>query len=142
MATPTDETYPGERLGLPADGSGSLASFGRRIAALCADWLIAYGLLAWAMVLDSTGNVAHYRAFVLEVIWLVLGAISVRLFTFTPGQYLLGLRVVSVDDRRHVGIGRAIVRGVLVGLVVPPLFADSDGRGLQDRFSNTAVVLR
>jgi hypothetical protein len=75
-------------------------------------------------------------------VWLVLGAISVRLFTFTPGQYLLGLRVVSVDDRRHVGIGRAVIRVALVALVVPPLFADSDGRGLQDRLSSTAVVMR
>ena len=142
MATPTDATYPGERLGLPATGPSSLASFGRRIVALLVDWLIAYGLVAWGMVLDRSGNVDHYRAFALEATWLVLGAIAVRLFTFTPGQYLLGLRVVSVDERRHVGIGRAIVRVVLVGLVVPPLFADSDGRGLQDRLSNTAVVLR
>ncbi|MDT5010238.1 MAG: hypothetical protein QOH57_1855 [Mycobacterium sp.] len=140
--TTTDETYPGEGLGLPAGGTGSLASFGRRIVAVFVDWLIAYGLVAWAMLLDSTGNVDHYRAFALEVIWLVLGAISVRLFSFTPGQYLLGLRVASVDVRLHVGIGRAVLRGVLVALVVPPLFADSDGRGLQDRLTNTAVVLR
>ncbi|MDT5091248.1 MAG: hypothetical protein QOH60_611 [Mycobacterium sp.] len=142
MTTPTDATYPGERLGLPPTGSGSLGSFLRRIGALFLDWLIAYGLVAWAMVLDRTGHVDHYRALALEVVWLVLGAISVRLFTFTPGQYLLGLRVVSADDRRHVGIGRAVIRVALVALVVPPLFADSDGRGLQDRLSSTAVVVR
>jgi hypothetical protein len=50
--------------------------------------------------------------------------------------------VISVDDRRHVGLGRAVVRSLLIALVVPPLFADSDGRGLQDRFTATAVVRR
>ena len=67
------------------------------------------------------------------IIWFVLGAISVRLFSFTPGQFALGLMVVSVDDRLHVGFGRALVRGLLVALVVPPLFTDTDGSGLQDR---------
>jgi RDD family len=76
------------------------------------------------------------------VVWFVIGVVSVRLFGFTPGQLALGLMVISVDDRQHVGIGRAAVRGLLIALVVPPLFADSDGRGLQDRLTATAVVRR
>jgi hypothetical protein len=76
------------------------------------------------------------------VIWFCLGVVSVRLFGFTPGQFALGLMVVSVDDRIHVGAGRAAARGLLIALVVPPLFTDSDGRGLQDRLTSTAVVRR
>ena len=86
---------------------------------------------------DHTGT-----AVPMLVIWLILGVISVRLYGFTPGQLALGLRVASVDNRLHVGIGRALVRGVLVGLVVPALFTDSDGRGVQDRVTATAVVRR
>ena len=37
--------YPGQRLGLPESGPGSIAGFGRRIAALLIDWFIAYGLV-------------------------------------------------------------------------------------------------
>ena len=33
------------------------------------------------------------------VVWLVLGVVSVRLFGFTPGQLVLGLKVTSVDVR-------------------------------------------
>ena len=33
--------YPGERLGLPESGPGSIARAGRRIAAICIDWGIA-----------------------------------------------------------------------------------------------------
>ena len=72
----------------------------------------------------------------------MLGVVSVRLFSFTPGQLALGLQVVAVDGRLPVGIGRAAVRGVLVGTVVPALFTDGDGRGLQDRLTGTAVVRR
>jgi hypothetical protein len=39
-----------------------------------------------------------------------------------------------------VGIVRAVVRGLLIALVVPALFTDADGRGLQDRATATAVV--
>src|SRR5438552_2127613 len=46
---PSEEfRYPGNRLGLPADGPGSVATWGRRVLALLADWLIA-GLIASAL---------------------------------------------------------------------------------------------
>jgi len=132
--------YPGQRLGAPSGGPGSLAGLGRRMAALAVDWLIAYGLagLGLSVGLMSTS----FLATAVLLIWFVLGVMSVRLFGFTPGQYLLGLRVVPVDDRLHVGSGRAIVRGLLIALVVPALFTDSDGRGFQDRLTATAVVRR
>ena len=41
-----------------------------------------------------------------------------------------------------VGLGRLAARGLLIALVVPALFVDSDGRGLQDRVTGTAVVRR
>jgi hypothetical protein len=76
------------------------------------------------------------------VIWFLLGLVAVRLFSFTPGQLALGLQVVAVDGRVPVGIGRVAVRGLLVGTVIPALFTDYDGRGLQDRVTGTAVVRR
>ena len=132
--------YPGQRLGLPPSGSKSLARMGRRIAALFVDWLIAYGLAALAMtvwwVTLSTLSTA------VLVIWFVLVAASVRLFGFTAGQFALGLVVVPVDNTLHVGLGRALVRGILISLVVPALITDTDLRGLQDRLTHTAVVRR
>lgn len=138
--------YPGQRLGLPPSGPGSIAGMFRRILALLVDWLIAVGLSGLAVPL---GLMTREQWFPMggaqdlaPVIWLILGAVSVRLYGFTPGQLALGLRVASVDNRMHVGIGRALVRGVLVGLVVPALFTDTDGRGIQDRLTATAVVRR
>jgi len=131
---------PGQRLGVPSEGPGSLAGLGRRMAALSVDWLISYGLagLVLAAGLIST----PYLATAVLLIWFVLGVVAVRLFGFTPGQYLLGLRVASVDNRLHVGAGRAIARSLLIALVIPALFTDSDGRGFSDRLTATAVVRR
>jgi uncharacterized RDD family membrane protein YckC len=58
----------------------------------------------------------------------------------TLGMYLLGLRLVRTTPSEPVGIGRAALRTVLLFLLVPALVFDRDGRGLHDRFSDTAVV--
>lgn len=136
--TPND--YPGHRLGLPQSGPRSLARMGRRIAALFVDWLIAYGLAALLMTF-GVGSTATLSTAILAV-WFVLGAVSLRLFGFTPGQFALGLLVIPVDGRQHIGFGRALVRGVLIAVVIPALITDGDGRGLQDKVTNTAVVRR
>ncbi len=132
--------YPGETLlGLPERGPGSLARMGRRMSALLIDWLLSYGVgalfLGFGVISKET------LATAVLVIWLVLGVVAVRLFGFTPGQLALGLQVVTVDGRR-LGIVRAVVRGLLISVVIPPLFTDWDGRGLQDRVTGTAVVRR
>jgi uncharacterized RDD family membrane protein YckC len=137
--TPEPGTYPGERLGLPKDGPGSIARFGRRIAALIVDWLISLGLAALVVALGSLDLQVQT---VQLAVWFVLGVASVRLFGFTPGQLALGLEVVAVDGRMHVGTGRALGRGVLITLVIPALFTDSDLRGLHDLATKTAVVKR
>ena len=132
--------YPGERLGLPESGPGSLATMGRRLAALMIDWLIAYGLAALAMAFGVFSE--RMLSTAVLVIWLVLGLVAVRLFSFTPGHLVLGLQVAAVDGRLPIGIGRLAVRGLLLATVIPALFSDSDGRGLHDRLSGTAVVRR
>jgi uncharacterized RDD family membrane protein YckC len=113
---------------------------GRRLAALLIDWLLAYGIAALGMTLGLI-SVQLLSSAVL-VVWLVLGVLAVRFFEFTPGQFTLGLRVASVDERLHVGLGRAVVRGAMIAFVIPALFIDVDGRGLQDRVTGTAVVRR
>ncbi len=113
---------------------------GRRLVALSIDWLIGYGLALLALGLGAI-SVEMLSTAVL-VIWLVVGVVAVRLFGFTPGQLALGLQVAAVDGRVPVGVGRLVARGLLIGMVIPPLFTDSDGRGLHDRVTGTAVVRR
>ena len=141
---PVEPGYPGQRLGLPPEGPRSLAGLGRRAGALLVDWLIAYGLAALGVAAGVYPAVALATAVL--AIWYVLGVVAVRLFGFTPGQLALGLAVVRLDTRtsgvQRVGLARAAARGLLIGLVVPALFTDSDGRGVHDRITGTAVVRR
>jgi uncharacterized RDD family membrane protein YckC len=134
------QEYPGQPFGLPEHGPGSLSRMGRRLVALLVDWLLAYGLAALAMTLGLIP--LRQLSTAVLVIWLVLGMLAVRLFEFTPGQLALGLRVASIDDRLHVSIGRAAARGLMIAFVIPALFVDVDGRGIQDRVTSTAVVRR
>jgi hypothetical protein len=122
-------TYPGQDLGLPERGPGSVASMPRRILALFIDWLlsmlIAYGLTHsqfWTIVV-----------FAIEVY--VLTATT----GFTVGKRLVGIRTVRTNGGL-VGFGWALVRTVILLTVIPPLLTDRDLRGLHDRASDTVVI--
>ncbi|MFC4492955.1 RDD family protein [Streptomyces ovatisporus] len=131
-----DFGHPGERLGLPQDGPGSIASFGRRLGALFIDWavaaLIGYGLLA-------NGELRTANNWALAV-FLLMSLLTVGTVGCTPGKRILGLRVVSVDGLTRLALWRVAVRTVLLGLAVPALVWDRDGRGLHDRLSGAVQV--
>lgn len=130
-----DFGYRGERLGLPREGRGSIASSGRRLAALFVDWglcaLIAYGLLSHG----STRATDNWTLAVFAVVSLVgLGTVG-----STPGKLLLRLRVVRLDGGR-LGIGAVAVRTVLLLLVIPAAIWDRDTRGLHDKAAGAVEV--
>jgi len=127
---------PGERLGLPATGAGSVAGWGRRFAAVFVDWVAA---LLIAGVLSGHGyGTPAYRADTLLVFGVevfVLTALSGASF----GQRLLRLRVVQVNGLRLRTVP-TLVRTFLLCLAVPALIWDRDRRGLHDRAARSVVV--
>ena len=55
---------------------------------------------------------------------------------------MLGIRVATLrpaGGSQRVGLW-AVPRTILVGLLIPPLLQDADGRGLHDRLCRTVVV--
>jgi uncharacterized RDD family membrane protein YckC len=128
--------YRGERLGLPAEGPRSVAPVGSRLGALFIDWaisvLIAYGLFGGGD-LRSTDNWAL-------AVFLVMSLLTVGTVGSTPGKRLLRLRVVAVEGLGRPALWRVAVRTALLGLAVPALVWDRDGRGLHDRLSGTVQV--
>jgi uncharacterized RDD family membrane protein YckC len=112
---------------------GQPASLDRRFGALLVDWLLCLlvsGLFAdprthtWPALLVL---VAEYGFFV-------------GLFAQTPGMRLTRVRCVAYPDGGRIGIPRAVLRGVLLCLVVPPLLMDAQRRGLHDRLAGSMVV--
>ncbi len=120
--------YTGERLGLPEQGAGSVAGFGRRLAALCVDWLLC-SVIALAL---------HSRYWT-TAIFAAEAYLLTALTGFTVGKRLLGIRVVRLDGG-PVGLGWALIRTALLLTVIPALLNDRDQRGLHDRAANTVVV--
>ena len=52
---------------------------------------------------------------------------------------------VTSGTKTESGLGetvRVVIHALLIALVIPPLFTDSDGRGLHDRITGTAVIRR
>jgi uncharacterized RDD family membrane protein YckC len=132
------DDYPGRRFGLPERGVSSAAGFGRRLAALTVDWLLAMfvaALFAGADPLTSPG----FNWWVLGV-WFLLTALPVAVFGASAGMTALGIRVASIDSEAVVGVPRAVLRTALIAVVVPPLLRDRDGRGWHDRAARTIVV--
>jgi len=124
-----ENRYPGEHFGLPEEGPRSVAGVGRRIGALCIDWLLC--------TLISLG------AFHTQYLTIAVFAVEVYLLTaltgFTVGKRLLRLRVVRLDGK-PIGFWWSLVRTVLLLALVPPLVFDSDLRGLHDKAANTLVI--
>lgn len=128
-ATGEAGSYPGERLGLPREGAGSVAGMGRRLLALLADWLLCMVIALAAF---------HFQYWTLPI-FAAETYLLTALTGFTVGKRVLRIRVVRLDGR-PVGFGWALVRTLLLLAVVPPLVTDHDMRGLHDRAANTIVV--
>ncbi len=124
-----ENAYPGQHFGLPEEGPGSVAGFGRRLGAVFIDWLLCM-IISLGVFRTQYWTIA---VFAVEVY--VLTALT----GFTVGKRLLGLRVVRLDGK-PVGLWWALVRTALLLAVVPPLVFDSDLRGLHDKAANTLVI--
>ena len=124
-----NEAYPGQHLGLPERGPGSVASMPRRVLALFIDWLLSM-LIAYWLTRSQFWTIA---VFAVEVY------ILTALGGSTVGKRLVGIRAVRIGGG-PIGFGWALVRTAILLTVVPPLLTDRDLRGLHDRASDTIVV--
>jgi uncharacterized RDD family membrane protein YckC len=140
VSTAIEQGWPGERLGLPERGSGSVAGWGRRLLALVADWLLSM-LAAGAFVGTNVwsgggaGAWAPLTVFAAQV-WLLTASLGA-----SAGQRIVGIRVVAVNGG-PVGLWSALIRTLLICLVIPPVIYDRDQRGLHDMAVGTIVVRR
>ncbi|CAL8897526.1 hypothetical protein KVA01_06000 [Kocuria varians] len=125
--------YPGQRWGRPERGPGSIARFAPRLIALVMDWFLAMVL---AGLFFSRWNGSGLMTL---AVFFVLTALMVGFFGRSPGHWLLGLQVQTMDGR-PAGFGRAVLRTLLLCLLIPPLVADEDQRGLHDRAVDTVLV--
>src|SRR5579862_7858567 len=103
------EGYPGQHLGLPERGPGSVASMPRRVAALFIDWLLSMVIAYWL----TRSQFWTIAVFAVEVY------ILTALGGSTVGKRLVGIRTVRLGGGQ-IGFGWALVRTAILLTVVPP----------------------
>ena len=126
-------SYPGQRLGLPAEGPASVATYGRRAAAFVIDAVLA-GAITWIFTVpDFPKNWSLLTFFVMYTL-------SLAFVGRTPGMASMKIRLASERAGKPIGLWRGAVRTVLTMVVIPALISDADGRGLHDKAVGTTVV--
>ncbi len=131
--------YPGARLGLPHEGRGSVASWGRRVLALVIDWFAS--MLVAATVLGAAVWGQGWEAWAPMGVFLLEAAILTALVGGSFGQLALRLAVVRLDGK-PVNLLQALGRTALICLVIPPLVFNRDNRGLHDLAFGTVAIRR
>jgi len=124
--------WPGQRIGLPAEGPRSIGRLGRRLVALAIDWGTA--------VVVSTAFF-DYDAFATLGIFVTAQIVLLITANGSFGHLVTGLRVVPLAGG-YLGVWRPILRTLLVALVIPAVIWDVDQRGMHDRLAGTLLVRR
>lgn len=127
----TPSAFPGERLGRPESGTGSIGRPGRRLLGIAVDWIIAL-LIARTFLTGLPPSLAPLLVLFVE------HALLVGTAGGTIGHRITGLQVETVAGDRP-GLGKAALRALLLCLAVPALIWDTDQRGLHDKAAGTLV---
>lgn len=124
--------WPGDALGLPQSGPGSLAPWSRRLLALFIDWGIASLIsLTWF----------DYDVWVTLGLFVLFHVVLTGLLGVTIGKRLVRIQVVQITPEGAQaslpGPHWALVRTLLMLLIIPPLVISPEGRAAHDRIAGT-----
>lgn len=133
LGTTVEQGWPGQRLGLPESGVGSVAGFGRRLGAFGLDALASYLV---ASVLTRSHLPGNWSLLVFTIEYVVLLSLTGQ----SAGMRLSGLRVLALPRGTPPALLAVVIRTVLLVLLVPALIWDRDNRGLHDKAAGTVVV--
>lgn len=138
---PRENTYPGERLGRPEQGPGSVGRLGRRLAALVIDYAAATLLATAFFGFDQFALPAEagLTQFAPLAVFIVLQVVFIPMIAGSPGHRIVGLRLELLHGG-WTGLWRPIIRTVLLVLVIPAVVFDPDQRGLHDKAAGTILV--
>lgn len=119
---------------------GTPATYGKRFAALFLDWILC--LLIGGVAATLTGFLAAtaMRGFWAYPVLILEYGIFIGIWGQTPGMRIARIRCVAVDRDGVIGVPRALLRGLLLCLVVPPLIMGPGGRGWHDRAARSIMV--
>lgn len=118
-------------------------SQGRRLLGITIDWLAAYAITlgffaGGGSFLERSRGVGATVLLILAIEYLVLVAFGGASF----GHRIVGLKVVRFSDGGAVTPIQALIRTALMLPLVTAITFDENGRGVNERLSNTVLVQR
>lgn len=139
--TDAANAYPGERLGLPETGAGSIGRIGRRIGALAIDYLAATVIATAFFGYDqfTPTSEAGLATFAPMAVFAAMQIVFIPTLGGSPGHRIVGMRVMAARGG-WAGLWRPIIRTLLLVLVIPAVIWDQDQRGLHDKLAGTVLL--
>ena len=118
-------------------------SQGRRMLGITIDWLAAYAVTLGFFAggggfLERSRAIGGTVLLVLAVEYLVLVSLGGSSF----GHRIVGLKVVRFSDGGTAMPVQVLIRTLLMVLIITAITFDENGRGVNERLSNTVLVAR
>ena len=118
-------------------------SQGRRILGITIDWLAAYAITlgffaGGGSFLERTRGAGVTVLIVLAVEYAFLVTLGGSSF----GHRIVGLKVVRFSDGGSTTLVQAVIRTLLLLIIVTAITFDENGRGINERLSNTVLAKR
>lgn len=116
-------------------------SQGRRLLGITIDWLAAYAITLGFFAgsgsfLERSRGIGGTVLLVLAFEYLILVSFGGSSF----GHRIVGLKVVRFSDGGVATPIQALIRTALMVIIITAITFDENGRGINERFSNTVLV--
>jgi uncharacterized RDD family membrane protein YckC len=116
-------------------------SQGRRLLGISIDWLACYAIALgfFAGSGSFTDRVPHARIPVLILLFAEY-CLLVAFGGASFGHRIVGLKVIRFSDGGSATPLQALIRGALLMPLITAITFDENGRGVNERFSNTVLI--
>jgi len=111
-------------------------SQGRRMLGVLIDWLMSYAIAVGFFVEFGEPSMGAVVFLIFTAQYLLFAALGGA----TPGHRVVGLKIVRFSDGGMPTPLQALIRTGLLVLIVTAITFDQNGRGINERLSNTVLV--
>ena len=111
-------------------------SQGRRMLGVLIDWLMSYAIAIGFFVEFGEPSMGAVVFLIFTAQYLLFAALGGA----TPGHRVVGLKIVRFSDGAMPTPLQALIRTGLLVLIVTAITFDHNGRGINERLSNTVLV--
>ncbi len=111
-------------------------SQGRRMLGVLIDWLMSYAIAIGFFVEFGESSMGVVVFLVFTAQYLIFAALGGA----TPGHRIMGLKIVRFSDGHMPTPIQALIRTGLLVIILTAITFDQNGRGINERLSNTVLV--